>query len=163
MPLRRSHKVALAAIGVIAGWISLSAVSNFTQIRRHDGYVAFSCREGESEVVCRAASCEFKYYFFVPFTRFLEDKQSVINPQMWCFSSVYDSLWTNRKSLEVCAAAYAPYRQGTIYPQLVVGCNDRLNRVLLEEFKGLGGWGSFSPYSYQLHYQSWQHPNTRSK
>ena len=90
MPLRRSHKVALAAIGVIAGWISLSVVSNFTQIRRHDGYDAFSCREGESDVVCRATSCEFKYYFFVPFTRFLEDKQSVINPQMWCLGSVYD-------------------------------------------------------------------------
>ena len=40
---------------------------------------------------------------------------------------------------EVCAAAYAPYRQGTIYPQIVVGCDDRLNRVLLEELKGLGG------------------------
>ena len=40
---------------------------------------------------------------------------------------------------EVCAAAYAPYRQGTIYPQMVVGCDDRLNRVLLEELKGLGG------------------------
>ena len=39
---------------------------------------------------------------------------------------------------EVCAAAYAPYRKGTIYPQMVVGCDDRLNRVLLEEFKGLG-------------------------
>ena len=39
---------------------------------------------------------------------------------------------------EVCAAAYAPYRQGTIYPQLVVGCDDRLNRVLLKELKGLG-------------------------
>ena len=39
---------------------------------------------------------------------------------------------------EVCAAAYAPYRQGTIYPQMVVGCDDRLNRVLLEEFRGLG-------------------------
>ena len=37
----------------------------------------------------------------------------------------------------VCAAAYAPYRQGTIYPQMVVGCGDRLNRVLLGEFKGL--------------------------
>ena len=95
MPLRRSHKAALAAIGVIAGWISLSAVSNFTRIRRHDGYVAYSCREGESDVVCRATSCEFKYYFFVPFTRFLEDKQSVINPQMWCFSSVYDELIEN--------------------------------------------------------------------
>ena len=39
---------------------------------------------------------------------------------------------------EVCAAAYAAYRQGTIYPQMVVGCDDRLNRVLLEELKGLG-------------------------
>ena len=39
---------------------------------------------------------------------------------------------------EVCSAAYRPYLQGTIYPQLVVECDDRLNRVLLEEFKGLG-------------------------
>ena len=39
---------------------------------------------------------------------------------------------------EVCAAAYAPYRQGTIYPQIVVSCDDRLNRVLLEELQGLG-------------------------
>ena len=39
---------------------------------------------------------------------------------------------------EDCAAAYAPYRQGTIYPQMVVGCDDRLNIVLLEELKGLG-------------------------
>ena len=42
-------------------------------------------------------------------------------------------------TMEVCSAAYRPYLQGTIYPQLVVGCDDRLNRVLLEEFKGLGG------------------------
>ncbi len=39
---------------------------------------------------------------------------------------------------EVCASAYAPYIQGTIYPQMVVGCDDRLNRVLLKELKGLG-------------------------
>ena len=39
---------------------------------------------------------------------------------------------------EVCTAAYAPYRQGSIYSQMVIGCNDRLNRVLLEEFKSLG-------------------------
>ena len=39
---------------------------------------------------------------------------------------------------KVCAAANAPYKQGTIYPQMVVGCDDRLNRVLLEELKGLG-------------------------
>lgn len=41
-------------------------------------------------------------------------------------------------TMEVCSAAYQPYLQGTIYPQLVVGCDDRLNRVLLEEFKRLG-------------------------
>ena len=40
---------------------------------------------------------------------------------------------------EVCAAAYAPYIRGTIYPQMVVSCDDRLNRVLLEELKDLGG------------------------
>ena len=39
---------------------------------------------------------------------------------------------------EACAVAYAPYRQGTIYPQMVVGCDDLLNRVLLEELRGLG-------------------------
>ncbi len=40
-------------------------------------------------------------------------------------------------TMEVCSAAYRPYLKGTIYPQMVVGCDDRLNRVLLEEFKGL--------------------------
>ena len=39
---------------------------------------------------------------------------------------------------EVCGVAYAPYRHGTIFPQMILGCNDRLNRVLLEELKGLG-------------------------
>ena len=39
---------------------------------------------------------------------------------------------------EVCAAAYVLYREGTIYPQMVVGCDDRLNRALLEEFQVLG-------------------------
>ena len=39
---------------------------------------------------------------------------------------------------EVCTAAYAPYREGSIYPQMVVGCDDRLNRALLEELRGLG-------------------------
>jgi hypothetical protein len=37
----------------------------------------------------------------------------------------------------VCSAAYAPYKDGTIYPQLVVGCDDRLNRAILKEFKPL--------------------------
>ena len=35
----------------------------------------------------------------------------------------------------VCAAAYSPYQDGTIYPQLVVGCDDNLNRALLKEFQ----------------------------
>ena len=39
---------------------------------------------------------------------------------------------------EACAVAYTPYLQGTIYPQIVATCNDRLNRALLEELKGLG-------------------------
>jgi len=38
----------------------------------------------------------------------------------------------------VCSAAYAPYKDGTIYPQMVVGCDDHLNRALLKEFRGLG-------------------------
>ncbi|MFZ0407502.1 MAG: lysozyme inhibitor LprI family protein [Cyanobium sp.] len=37
----------------------------------------------------------------------------------------------------VCARAYAPYRDGTIYPQLVVACDDHLNRALLQELKPL--------------------------
>jgi hypothetical protein len=35
----------------------------------------------------------------------------------------------------VCASAYASYKDGTIYPQLVVGCDDNLNRTLLKEFR----------------------------
>ena len=45
--------------------------------------------------------------------------------------------WT-KTTQKVCAAAYAPYKQGTIYPQMVVSCDDKLNRALLEELKGLG-------------------------
>ena len=40
-----------------------------------------------------------------------------------------------------CAAAYAPFRDGTIYPQLVVGCDDHLNRALLQEFAPLNNQG----------------------
>ena len=43
-----------------------------------------------------------------------------------------------QETQEVCAAAYGPYLQGTIYPQLVLGCEDRLNRALMRELKGLG-------------------------
>ena len=44
----------------------------------------------------------------------------------------------NKAKHQVCAAAYASFRQGSIYPQMVVGCDDRLNRTLLEEFTRLG-------------------------
>ena len=39
---------------------------------------------------------------------------------------------------QVCAKAYGPYKDGTIYPQLVVACDDNLNRALLKEFQPLG-------------------------
>ena len=92
MPLRRSHKVALAAIGVIAGWISLSAVSNLKQIRLHDSYVAYSCKEGKSEVMCRTASCQYKYYFFIPFIEFLDDTPFIFNPTRLCIRSILDDM-----------------------------------------------------------------------
>jgi hypothetical protein len=41
----------------------------------------------------------------------------------------------------VCSHAYAPFRDGTIYPQLVVGCDDHLNRALLKEFAPLNNQG----------------------
>jgi hypothetical protein len=44
----------------------------------------------------------------------------------------------NEATQALCSAAYAPYKDGTIYPQMVVGCDDNLNRTLLKEFRGLG-------------------------
>jgi hypothetical protein len=41
----------------------------------------------------------------------------------------------------VCAHAFAPFRQGTIYPQLVVSCDDHLNRALLKELGPLNNQG----------------------
>ena len=38
----------------------------------------------------------------------------------------------------VCSQAYGRYQDGTLYPQLVVGCDDQLNRALLKEFQPLG-------------------------
>ena len=37
----------------------------------------------------------------------------------------------------VCEQAYRPYKDGTIYPQLVVGCDANLNRALLQELRPL--------------------------
>lgn len=41
----------------------------------------------------------------------------------------------------VCAQAYRPFLRGTLYPQLVVGCDDHLNRALLLEFAPLNNQG----------------------
>lgn len=41
----------------------------------------------------------------------------------------------------VCAHAYAPFQAGTIYPQLVVGCDDQLNRALLKQFEPINNQG----------------------
>jgi hypothetical protein len=41
----------------------------------------------------------------------------------------------------VCTHAYAPYKDGSIYPQMVVGCDDHLNRALLKEFAPLNNQG----------------------
>jgi hypothetical protein len=47
------------------------------------------------------------------------------------------SQWQNA-TRAVCAQAYGDYKEGTIYPQLVVGCDDNLNRALLKEFQPMG-------------------------
>jgi hypothetical protein len=44
-------------------------------------------------------------------------------------------------SRAVCAHAYAPFSAGSIHPQLVVGCQDRLNRALLHEFAPINNQG----------------------
>lgn len=41
----------------------------------------------------------------------------------------------------VCAHAHAPFSSGSIHPQLVVGCHDRLNRALLQEFAPINNQG----------------------
>ena len=43
----------------------------------------------------------------------------------------------NKAKRDICAAAYAPYREGSIYPQMVTGCSDRLNHALIKEFEAL--------------------------
>ena len=37
----------------------------------------------------------------------------------------------------VCEQAYKLYREGSIYNQMVIGCEDRLNKALLIELRGL--------------------------
>ena len=39
---------------------------------------------------------------------------------------------------DFCAKACAAYRQGTIYTQMIIGCDENLNRALCQELKGLG-------------------------
>ena len=51
--------------------------------------------------------------------------------------SVTFDLW-QQITKDSCAKAYAPYKQGTIYPQVIMRCDDNLNSALLKELKGLG-------------------------
>lgn len=41
----------------------------------------------------------------------------------------------------LCTRATALYQDGSIYPQLLVGCQDNLNRALLKEFGPLNNQG----------------------
>jgi len=43
----------------------------------------------------------------------------------------------NGTAIAICSQAYNAYKEGTIFPQLILGCNDNLNRALLKEFRGL--------------------------
>ena len=89
MPLYRSRKAALAAIGVIAGWISLSAISNQKAIRL---LYCPAGTDGVSEVICGSMRCGYNYYFFVPFSNFWEEKEIGYNPKRWCIRSVLDDM-----------------------------------------------------------------------
>ena len=51
-------------------------------------------------------------------------------------ASTYEA-WKSAKRA-VCAEAYAPYREGTIYPLMLMRCDQNLNQTLLEEMKELG-------------------------
>ena len=89
MPLHRSHKAALAAIGVIAGWISFSAVSNQKAIRL---LYCPAGKDGVDEVTCRLMRCKYKYYLFVPFSDFWSDNGIGFDPRRWCAKSVLDDM-----------------------------------------------------------------------
>ena len=44
-----------------------------------------------------------------------------------------------RSSQRVCEAAYALYSDGSIYPQLVMGCQEDLNRTLWKQLTPMEG------------------------
>tara|TARA_B100001063_G_C16608144_1_gene474337 strand:+ start:62 stop:343 length:282 start_codon:yes stop_codon:yes gene_type:complete len=91
MPLRRSHKVALAATGLIAGWISLSVVSNWKHLRFHYG-MEWTCEEENMEFTCRQMKCQIKYFYFIPFSQFWIDKEIGFNSFMACARPIYDDI-----------------------------------------------------------------------
>ena len=66
----------------------------------------------------------------------LDREESNENLRSQLSSGTFDRWQQTTK--EVCAKAYAPYKQGTIYPQMIIRCDDNLNRALLKELKGLG-------------------------
>ena len=89
MPLYRSRNV-LLVVGVIFGWITFSVFSNWKQVRFL--YCQNAPDMDTSEVICRAMRCRYPHYFFVPFSKFWEDKSIGYQPRSWCIKSVLDDL-----------------------------------------------------------------------
>ena len=91
MPLRRSHKVALAATGLIAGWISLSVVSNWKDLR-YKYRMEFLCENENLQNFCRTYKCQIKYDYFIPFSQFSIDKGIGFNTFMACYRPLNDDM-----------------------------------------------------------------------
>ena len=89
MPPYRSRNELVAA-GFIIGWVTFSVVSNWRQVRFL--YCKNPIEKDTSEVICRAMRCRYPHYFFVPFSKFWEDKGIGYQPRSWCIQSVLDGL-----------------------------------------------------------------------
>ncbi|AII49348.1 hypothetical protein KR52_09355 [Synechococcus sp. KORDI-52] len=91
----------------------------------------FSVRAAEPEILCPGQNTvEMRWCA----SKGLEESRRALKEQL---PQEILEKW-EQVTKDVCSVAHAPYREGTIYPQMVVGCDDRLNRVLLEEFRRLG-------------------------
>ena len=49
-------------------------------------------KDAGDEVICRSIRCQYKYYFFVPFSRFWSDNVGWYNPMGWCIESVMEDM-----------------------------------------------------------------------
>lgn len=75
--------------GIIGGWFLLSVVSNQKGIRHL--YCPVD-NEGVSEVICSSMRCTYKYFFFVPFSEFWEEKGIGYTPKSWCIEAVLNQM-----------------------------------------------------------------------